>query len=113
MWIAAADAGGGGDAAILAVYTFLGVVVTQLAFLIAPIIKSRFERTPPTSTPAAAPTDGTVLLQMATVQGAVVQRLDDHDDAIDMVDRARAADREDLDDVLGFLDRNEPDWRGR
>lgn len=110
MWAASAESGELGAALITAVWAFLGVVVTTLGLLIAPIIKSRFERT---TAPSPAPTDGGVLIQIAKEQGALVQRADDSDERFEVFDRARARDREDLDDVLGFLDRNEPGWRNR
>lgn len=39
------------------------------------------------------------------------QRADDSDERFDVIDKARAADREDLDDVLGYLARTNPEWR--
>lgn len=109
MWTAV-DAPQTGEALIYAFWGFLGIVVTQLVVLIAPIVKSRSERTP---APAPAPTEGAVLIQLATGMGSLVQRADDSDERFEVFDRARARDREDLDDVLGFLDRNEPNWRHR
>lgn len=111
MWLAAEP---GDGALVTAVWAFLGIVVTQLVYLIAPVVKAKFERqATPTASEPATESLTPILMDLAKQQGQLVQRADDADDAIDMIDRARTQDRDDLDDVLGYLDRNEPDWRNR
>jgi hypothetical protein len=114
LWIEAAT----GDlvvALIPAVWAFLGVVVATLGTVFVQAMKSRSERSSSPQGPAAH--DGASLMQVAREVardiGQLDQRTNDNDEAIDLIDRAQSTVRRDLDDVLTFLDRKEPGWRGR
>jgi hypothetical protein len=59
------------------------------------------------------PTTGNLsaLMQVVRDQGVHTQRLDDTDDALDVMDRAIKRDRADIDDILDYLDDRDPGWR--
>ena len=103
MWLGAAEAGGNGDALILAVWAFLGIVVTTLGTIAVQGLKGRSERT--TASPPS-PLDNASLLQLMREHGALFQRADDSDERDEMQDRR-------IDDIERHLDRNDPEWRTR
>lgn len=73
------------------------------------VVNSRNNRTTP-SPPAPTATSGGdhVLYERTAV---LTRRADDSDDRFHVLDLARTKDRDDLDDVIGYLDRSDPDWR--
>lgn len=98
------------DQLIVIVGGVISAAIVALGGVLVAIVNSRSNKTtssPPAPTP---PSGDAVLYERTAVHN---RRLDDNDRRFDVMDRARAHDREDLDDVLGFLDRNEPDWRTR
>lgn len=87
MWLAAAEQAptAPGDSLIIAIFTFLGVVVTTLGVIVVQAIKSRAERTAPAP---PAPSDTALLMQLAKEHGQLVQRADDSDERDDYQDKA-------------------------
>lgn len=102
MWLGAADAGGNGDALILAVWAFLGIVVTTLGTIAVQGLKGRAERRTTQSPPA--PVDNASLIQLAKDIGQLDERASDSDDRDEMQDRR-------LDRIERHLDLSDPDWR--
>jgi flagellar biosynthesis/type III secretory pathway M-ring protein FliF/YscJ len=86
VWLAAAEQAPSapGDSLIIAIFTFLGVVVTTVGVIVVQAIKSRTERTAPAP---PAPSDTALLMQLAKEQGQLVQRADDSDERDDYQDK--------------------------
>ncbi len=106
MWFGAEAPPAGSDALILAIWAFAGVLVTQIAVLLAPVVKAKFERTgATTSPPQATPTDGS-LLALAKDIGQLDQRADDTDATVHLQDRR-------LDALERYNEHRDPDWRQR
>lgn len=61
------------------------------------------------SPPAPTPAGGDHELYERTA--VLARRADDSDERFDVIDKARASDRDDLDDVLDYLDDKHPGWR--
>ena len=106
----AAEAGGLDSGLIPAVWTFLGIVVITLGSIAVQSMKARSERSiHQPMIPAGV--DSSLVVSLAREQGQLEQRVDDHDEAIDQINRRRTRDRKDLDAILTYLDCNEPGWR--
>lgn len=119
MWLAAADSGDTSSALVTAVWAFLGVVVTQLAFVIAPIIKAKFERPDRTSISQPAASDTALLMALAKDVGQLDQRANDNDERDDVQDRRHEVsdDRHEaaegrIDRIEDWITHHDPDWRG-
>ena len=96
------------DSLIVAIFTFLGVVITTIGVVVVQAIKSRAERTAPAP---PAPSDTAVLMQLAREQGQLVQRIDDSDERDDMQDRALHNYGDRLEALERYNDHRDPDWR--
>jgi hypothetical protein len=110
VWLAAAEQAPSapGDSLIIAIFTFLGVVVTTVGVIVVQAIKSRAERTAPAP---PAPSDAALLMQLAREQGQLVQRADDHDESMDLVDRATRNNTDRIDAIERHLDHRDEGWR--
>lgn len=111
MWLLAASGeapSAPGDSLLIAIFTFLGVVVTTIGVIVVQAIKSRAERTAP-ALPGSA--DTAMLMQLAKEQGQLVQRADDADERDDYQDRALETYGDRIEALERFNDRREPDWR--
>lgn len=110
MWLAAAQEAPSApaDALVIAIFTFLGVVVTTIGVIVVQAIKSKAERTAPSP---PAPTDTAMLMQLARDNGQLVQRADDSDERDDMQDRALENYGDRIEAIERHLDRGYPDWR--
>ena len=82
--------------------------IVALGGVLVAVVNSRSNRTSPSPpAPTATPNDHVLYERTAVLS----RRADDGDERFEALDRGRAADREDLDDVLHYLDRRDPDWR--
>lgn len=108
LTVAEAPPAGVSDQLIIMVGGVITAAIVALGGVLVAIVNSRAGKT--TASPPAPSTsaDEHVLYERTAV---LRQRADDHQDAIELIDRARAKDREDLDDVLGYLDGRDPGWR--
>ena len=110
MWLAAAEQAPAapGDSLIIAIFTFLGVVVTTVGVIVVQSIKSRTERTAPAP---PAPSETALLMQLAKEQGQLVQRADDGDEALELIDRATSSNTDRIETIERYLDHDDPGWR--
>lgn len=109
MWLAASEVPSApGDSPIIVIFTFLGVVVTTVGVIVVQAIKSKAERTAPAP---PAPSDTSLLLQLAKEQGQLVQRADDSDERDDYQDRALHNHGDRIEAIERHLDNNVPNWR--
>lgn len=97
-----------GDSLIIAIFTFLGIVVTTVGVIVVQAIKTRSERTAPAP---PAPTDTALLMQLAKEQGQLVQRADDSDERDDYQDKALDNHGDRIEAIERHLDHHEPNWR--
>jgi hypothetical protein len=81
--------------------------IVALGGVLVAVVNSRSSRTTP-SPPPPTSIDEHVLYERTAV---LARRADDSDDRFHVMDLARAKDRDDLDDVLEYLDRSNPGWR--
>lgn len=96
---------------IVAVWTFLGIVVTTLGTVAVQAFRSRTER-PATSTPVPPTSVDVVTVTRHAERIAVVEhRADDNDDRDDMQDRTLANLDDRVEALERFHDHNDPGWR--
>lgn len=114
MWLygellgADAPPAGVSDQLIIMVGGIITAALTLLGGVLVAMVNSRSNRTAPSP---PAPTTGNsdhVLYERTAV---LTRRADDADDRFHVMDLARTKDREDLDDVLDYLDHRDPGWR--
>lgn len=116
MWLfggiqAAADvpaSGGASDQLIITVGAVITAAIVALGGVMVAVVNSRGGKTTPSPPAPATSADEHVLYERTAVHN---KRLDDNDDRFDVLDRLRAGDREDLDDVIDYLDDRDPGWR--
>jgi hypothetical protein len=97
-----------GDQLIIAIFTFLGVVVTPIGVVVVQAIKARSERTAPAP---PAPSDTALLMQLAKEQGQLVQRADDSDERDDYQDKALTNYGDRIEALERYNDDCDPGWR--
>lgn len=93
------------DQLILMVGGVITAAIVALGGVLVAVVNSRANRTgasPP------SPTDEHVLYERTAVHN---KRLDDADERFEVMDRALGKNREDLDDILDYLDDRDPGWR--
>lgn len=111
MWLLAPAAPADSDpntAIILAVIGLLTAVLVAVATGVFSLLSARQNRTgaaPPAPTPLHA--DHVLYERVAVLE----RRTDDADERFDVMDRARARDRDEIDDVTDYLDDRDPGWR--
>jgi len=97
------------DQLIIMVGGVITAAIVALGGVLVAVVNARAGKTTP-SPPAPVPSASDHELYERTA--VLRQRADDHQDAIELIDRARAKTRDDLDDVLDYLDEKDPGWRG-
>lgn len=110
-WVSTAEApsqAGVSDQLIIVVGGIVTAAIAALSAVLVAMVNRGSSRTTP-SPPAPVTANHELYERTAVLR----KRADDSDGRFELYDRARDADRADLEDVLGFLDRNEPDWRSR
>lgn len=116
MWlyggILAAEApapAGVSDQLIIMVGGVITAAIVALGGVLVAVVNSRAGRTTPSPpSPTPQPSSDHVLYERTAV---LTRRADDGDERFDQLDRAQTRDRDDLDDVIHYLDRRDPDWR--
>lgn len=104
------ESGGTGDALVVAVWGFLGIVATSLTAILVQLIKSWFERR--AASPVAPDSSlASVVWRVVRDQGVHGQRLDDSDERDEVQDRALHNHGDRLEAIERHLDRTAPDWR--
>lgn len=106
VWNWAADAPigtGSSEALITAVGAFLGIVVMTVGTIVVQALKARTERTDPS---LPSPMGGTALLSLAKDIGTLVERADDTDESVELIDRTLAR-------LVRWAEDHDPDGWGR
>ncbi len=83
-------------------------IVALGGVLVAIVNRGGSKTTPSPPAPSGAGSSDHVLYERTAVHN---RRLDDADERFDLMDRARAQDRNDLDEVLDYLNTEHPGWR--
>jgi hypothetical protein len=82
--------------------------IVALGGVLVAVVNSRSNRTS-ASPPAPTPTSSDHVLYERTA--VLTRRADDADERFHVLDKAQGTARDDLDDVLDYLERRDPDWR--
>ena len=96
------------DQLIIMVGGVITAAIVALGGVLVAIVNSRSNKTGASPPAPVTSADEHVLYERTAVHN---KRLDDNDDRFDVLDKAQARTREDLDDVLDYLDDQNPGWR--
>jgi hypothetical protein len=95
------------DQLVIVVGGVITAAIVALSGVLVAIVNRSSSRT--TASPPA-PTGGSDLILYERT-AVLARRADDADDRFDLLDKAQGTARDDLDDVLDYLDRRNPGWR--
>lgn len=111
MWLygAAAAPQGVSDQLIIMVGGVITAAIVALGGVLVAVVNSRAGKTTASPPAPTASQPGDLVLYERTA--VLARRADDSDDRFHVLDLARTKDREDLDHVIEYLDRRDPDWR--
>jgi hypothetical protein len=114
LWLVAVDTGAPSGTLTYAIWTFLGIVVTTIGLIIQQYLKVRTERT---ALALPSPDEGGTVIRLVEQGGRFGQRIDDHDELLDLIDKQVQNQRLTLDEhharlrrVEDFLRRHHHDW---
>ena len=111
MWLyGAAETAPAGvsDQLIIMVGGVITAAIVALGGVLVAVVNSRSSRTAPSP---PAPSQGSSDLVLYERTAVLTRRADDADERFHVLDLAQSKARDDLDDVLDYLDRRDPDWR--
>jgi hypothetical protein len=96
------------DQLVIVVGGVITAAIVALSGVLVAIVNRSSSRTT-ASPPAPTPGGSDLILYERTA--VLARRADDADDRFDLLDKAQGTARDDLDDVLDYLDRRNPGWR--
>lgn len=112
MWlVVAADPSapaGVSDQLIIMVGGVITAAIVALGGVLVAIVNTKASKTTPSPPAPATSVDEHVLYERTAV---LARRADDSDERFHVIDKAHTKVRDDLDDVLDYLDDKDPGWR--